>query len=130
MRILPTAKGIGQAIHDIGGTGTMTVLAGIGGFVFLTTIIGVDFIFNDDVPSEGWVIPYSFCAAFAGVGAAIKGVHRATAKPEIVRAEAEAEAEKVLAVAKADVVRRTGEMQAVRDDGDRPVLTDHDRGVV
>lgn len=69
-------------------------------------------------------------AVWAGVSQAAQIGRRAATNPKVVEAEAEAEAKKVLAVAKAEVVRQSGAFPVVPDEGDRPVLTDHDRGVV
>jgi hypothetical protein len=109
------AKRIGAAITDIGGTGTMTVLAGIGGFLYFVLVIGARYAITGEPPSEGWAIPLGSCAAFSGVGAALKVGHRATTKPEVIREEAEAEAKKVVAVAKADVMRKSGAVPVVPD---------------
>lgn len=107
-----SAKGIGRAIEEVGGTGTLTVLAGVTGFGVITGVLVLVYVFNGSAPTEGWVAPYSFCALFAGVGAGLKVGQRATAKPEVVRAEAEAEALKI--VAKADAEERlTGSFPVV-----------------
>lgn len=71
-------------------------------------------------------------AAWGGVSMAAQIGRRAATKPEVVVAEGTVEAKKKVAEAHAEVVRKSGAMPVVvvPDDSDRPILTDHDRGII